>query len=73
MQVLMIQLRCAQSIDLAAFRVDACKTIHGTPNCDFVPEDEATVKEMFFKIVNDCADAELKSQNLCTDKVEKLQ
>lgn len=72
MQVVLTQLRCAQSVNVEAFVQETCGQLHGTPECEFQPEDREVVQRMFLDKVNECTIKVLKDNNKCTDKYEAL-
>lgn len=73
LEVALTQLRCAQAIDIAQFRADACEKLHGVSDCQFEETDKEAVYAMFGKIVDECAVAALKADNKCVDKYEGVR
>jgi hypothetical protein len=72
MTVAMTQLRCAQGMDVPALRAELCKQQHGVEDCQLEESDREAGGKLFLGRVNECAKAELKSNNKCTDKYEDL-
>lgn len=72
MQVVLTQLRCAQSVNVEAFVQEACNKLHGSAECEFQSEDREAVQRMFLDKVNECTIKTLEENNKCTDKYEAL-
>ena len=71
--VALIQLSCARSINMDRFREAFCRIQHGTSDCEITEADIPVAQELFLKHVNKCALEELKTNNKCTDKYEELK
>ena len=70
MSVLMLQLQCAQSLDIPSLRAELCQQQYGNPVCELQETDRDAGSKLFLGKVNACAKAELKRTNMCTDKYE---
>lgn len=73
---LMVQvstLLCAQSLDQQEILEEACQKLHGQAYpCEFVLEDEEALLKIIGAKLNTCVDKDMKSQNLCTDKIKRF-
>lgn len=72
MEIVLIQLTCAQSIETDTFIMEACEAIHGVANCKFVEGDRPAIERLFLDKVNACTLEILKSRNMCLDKYEAM-
>lgn len=71
--VQILQIQCANSIDLISLRETACLKIYQQKNCSLDRErDGNAVRSLFIKVVNECTDRLLADQNLCSDNIERL-
>jgi hypothetical protein len=73
MSVLMLQLQCAQSLDIPSLRAELCQQQYGNPVCELQETDRDAGSKLFLGKVNACARAELKRTNMCTDKYEDIR
>lgn len=72
-QGMISQFLCIRAIDEQALFTKACKDLHNAEYpCEFTAEDEPALYKALGAIVNDCVEKDMKSQNLCTDKIPRL-
>lgn len=70
--VMKIQLKCADNVDINNIHEKVCKSNSQPVGCELFPDDQIALIEMFLKEVDECALKVLEQQNMCTDNYEAL-
>lgn len=66
------QLQCTQDVNIDDVTKRACQEIHGTPECNFNPEDGEAITNILKRTVDDCVIKTLKDAKMCVGNYEGI-